>query len=101
MNQARDFDPETGNRLQSKSFPEWDYSAETTSWWTDPDLIPGASKGVNASGYTTAYDRLRVISALSTAAFPIYNYVSNTYTNDRHTAFSTYVAFEGDGAFTG
>eukprot|EP00529_Nitzschia_sp_RCC80_P002698 CAMPEP_0113449536 /NCGR_PEP_ID=MMETSP0014_2-20120614/5351_1 /TAXON_ID=2857 /ORGANISM="Nitzschia sp." /LENGTH=1855 /DNA_ID=CAMNT_0000340819 /DNA_START=9 /DNA_END=5576 /DNA_ORIENTATION=- /assembly_acc=CAM_ASM_000159 len=101
MNQARDFDPETGNRLQSKSFPEWDYSAESTSWWTDPDLLPGTSKGVNATGYTTAYDRLRVISALSTAAFPIYNYVSNTYTNDRHTAFSTYVAFEGDGTFTG
>jgi hypothetical protein len=101
LNQNRDFDPETGNRLQSESYPELDYSPETTSWWVDPDMMPGSFKGSNASGYETAYDRLRVISAVSSVGFPIYNYVTNTNAKERHTAWSTYVAFESDGAFYG
>ena len=95
--QKRDFDPETGWRHKSSSYPDVDFSPNTTSWWTDPDEMPGSNKGANASGHETTYDRLRVISAISTATLPVYNYVANS--NRNHTAMSAGVAFEADGAY--
>jgi hypothetical protein len=101
MCQARDFDPETGRRNESLSFPEYDFNALSTRWWINIAEMPGAYKGVNASGYATTYDRLRVLSAISTAALPIYNYFNNNRGQTFRTSLSSYVAFESDGAYIG
>lgn len=101
MNQNRDYDPDTGRRNESLSFPELDYSPSTTSWFTSVDDMPGADRGTEASGYGTTYDRIRVTSALSTAVFPIYNRVVNERVRRPHTAMSTYMSFESDGAYLG
>ncbi|KAL3915878.1 MAG: hypothetical protein SGILL_005439 [Bacillariaceae sp.] len=98
LSQSTDADPSTGNRNESTSFPSLDYSAETTSWWTSPEELPGSSMGGNAAGYTTAYDRLRVTSAVSTIALPLYNYVNNL-NEDKFPSMGTYVAFEADGGY--
>jgi hypothetical protein len=101
MSQRRDYDPATGDRNASHSFPISDYSPETTSWWSDPDQLPGSAKGTEAAGYQTAYDRLRVISALSTVSFPLYNYVNNNKKKLPRTSMSSFVAFDADGSFVG
>jgi hypothetical protein len=99
MSQARDFDPVTGNRNASTSFPRLDYSPATTSWWNNTSEMPGAYKGANASGYETSYDRIRVASAMSIAAMPIYNYAPSL--GRANTDLGTYTAFDADGMFTG
>lgn len=99
--QARDYDPETGDRLRSLSFPEFDFNPISTKWWTDANDLPGADKGSNASGYETTYDRLRVISALQTIAMPLYNYFTMTGYQGSRTSMSSYFAFEADGGYLG
>lgn len=101
INQNRDYDPDTGRRNESTSFPEYDFSAATTSWFTDVDEMPGSYKGENASGHATTYDRIRVISALSTAVFPIYNHDIEGGVRQSKAAMSTYVGFEADGSYLG
>jgi hypothetical protein len=99
MSQALDFDPVTGNRNASTSFPRLDYSSATTSWWNNTSEMPGANKGANASGYETSYDRVRVSSAMGIAAMPIYNYAPSL--GRANTDLGTYTAFDADGMFTG
>lgn len=99
LGQARDFDPVTGNRSTSTSFPLLDYNPATTSWWNNTSEMPGAYKGANASGYETTYDRVRVSSAMGIAAMPIYNYA--TKLGRENTDLGAYTAFDGDGMFTG
>jgi hypothetical protein len=98
LSQKNDADPLTGNRNNSGSFPSLDFSPETTSWWTDPDKMPGSSAGSSAAGYATAYDRVRVTSAVSTIALPLYNYVNNLDEN-RSPSMGTHVSFEADGGY--
>lgn len=45
-----------------------------TSWWSDFAEIPGADFGSDASGYSTTYDRVRVLSAMAVLDIPLYNY---------------------------
>ena len=97
--QARDADPITGKRMSSSSFPEFDYSPETTLWWNDISVLPGSEKGANASGYETSYDRVRVMSPLAVVEFPIHNYAASAGLSQR--ILSTMVAFETDGLCTG
>jgi hypothetical protein len=103
VNQKRDYNITTGDRNKSLSYPTYDYSPETTSWWTDPDDMPGSNKSSNAEGYLTVYDRLRVGSAAATAIFPVYNAGEDARGAGRNstTAWSGYVSFEADGAFLG
>ncbi len=101
MNQKRDYDLDTGRRNESRSFPDHDYNPATTSWFTDVEDMPGSYKGENASGHTTTYDRMRVISALSIAVFPIYNHDNKERIRRSNAAMSTYVAFEADGVYLG
>lgn len=100
LGQARDFDPETGAR-PSQSFPEFDFNPVSTKWWTTADEMPGADKGVNASGYETTYDRLRVSSAIQTITLPLYNSYSLHGSNGPRTSASSYLAFEADGGYLG
>lgn len=99
--QARDYDPETGARPSSVSFPEFDFNPVSTRWWVDADSMPGAEKGSNASGYETTYDRLRVSSALNTISMPLYNYYNIEGFQGSRTSFSSYIAFEADGGYLG
>jgi hypothetical protein len=99
MSQARDFDPITGRRDTSTSFPQLDYSPETTSWWNDPSEMPGAYRGANASGYETTYDRIRVSSAMAIIDFPVYNYATSLGRTNED--LGTFIAFDADGSFTG
>ena len=91
--QSSDTDPSTGERMTILSS---DLRPEDTAWWDDKSisLMPGAEKGANASGYETTYDRVRVLSALGTAIFPVFNHElgpgSNRY-------FGLYVGLEADG----
>eukprot|EP00934_Nitzschia_sp_Nitz4_P003356 Nitzschia sp. Nitz4//scaffold43_size134323//100713//106351//NITZ4_003315-RA/size134323-augustus-gene-0.225-mRNA-1//1//CDS//3329551996//3346//frame0 len=99
--QARDFDPETGERSSSASFPEFDFNAVSTKWFTDVEDMPGFDKGTNASGYETTYDRLRVLSALQVVSQPMYNYFTNDGVEGFRTSLSSYVALEADGSIMG
>ncbi|KAG7351000.1 Cache domain containing protein [Nitzschia inconspicua] len=101
MCQRRDYDPITGERNSSQSFPTTDYSPETTAWWTNPNELPGSTSGPKAAGYNTTYDRLRVISALSAVSLPLYNYVNNSSKANSRTSMSSYIAYEADGSFLG
>lgn len=99
--QARDFDPDTGARTSIDSFPEFDFNPVSTKWWTYPNDMPGAEKGLNASGYETTYDRLRVSSAAQTIALPLYNYHGAQGVSGPRTSASSYIAFEADGGYLG
>lgn len=68
-----------------------------TSWWL-PGLegMPGIEKGSNVSGYSTTYDRVRVLSAMSVIELPLYNYKSGT---DKH--LGTYIGLNTDGMMVG
>jgi hypothetical protein len=103
VNQNRDYNITTGDRNKSLSYPTYDYSPETTSWWTDPDEMPGSNKRSDAEGYLTVYDRLRVGSAAATAIFPVYNAGEDARGAGglSTTAMSGYISFEADGALLG
>lgn len=87
----------TGDRFKT-SYPAVDFSPETTNWWNDTSTMPGAYKGSSAAGYDTTYDRVRVLSALSVADFPIYNYHVGP---GEQRMLGTYMGLEADGMFTG
>jgi hypothetical protein len=91
--QQDDIDSSTGNR-NSTSFPSVASTPEQTSWWASPEEMPGSEKGVNASGYKTVYDRVRVLSALSVVHMPLYNYYPGR-DEDRH--LGSYIGLEADG----
>jgi len=97
IGQKRDFDAQTGNRGKAVSLgrPGIDVSPETTLWWDNVNDVPGAEKGVNASGYDTMYDRLRVSSAMSIVEIPVYNYATNVQ-RSKHD-LGTFIAFQADG----
>lgn len=99
--QARDSNNVTGDRHEAASFgqPGIDDSPGTTLFWDDIDSVPGSSKGVNASGYYTTYDRIRVSSALSMIEIPMYNYM--TQLGRRKHFLTSYLAFEADGMMSG
>jgi hypothetical protein len=99
--QARDYDPVTGARTKCTSFPEFDFNPISTKWWTNSSDLPGAEAGINASGYETTYDRLRVISALQTISIPLYNYYTIPGYQGSRTSMSSYFAFEADGGYFG
>ena len=98
--QQRDADNTTGRRVNASSFSEGvDDSPETTLFWDDFDVVPGAEKGVNASGFETTYDRIRVSSAMSIAEIPLYNYATELGLKKHFIA--TYIAHDADGMMTG
>jgi hypothetical protein len=76
-------------------FPSASYSPETVAFWDDPFELPGWQAGWNASGIDTAYDRLRVISAL-----PLLQVIYNSQTTT-DSVLSIFVAFEADGMIFG
>ena len=94
--QSQDVD-EFGTR-RNTSFPAVAVTPTTTSFWSDVNETPGSPKGKNASGYTTTYDRLRVVSALSVIQIPLHNYYE--YTSERN-QLGTYIGFDADGMLTG
>lgn len=56
--------------------------------------MPGSELGHNASGFGTTYARVRVLSALSSILFPLYNYFPGR-DEDRH--LGSYIGAENDG----
>lgn len=94
--QLTDSDPITGDRYNMSSFP---ISSNETEWWRDVDKLPGSRAGKSASGYRTAYDRVRVASAMSTVEIPIYNYPISQG-QPRHD-IGTSIGFEADGGLSG
>jgi len=97
--QSQDADPETGQHLESSSFPFVGSSPNTTQWWPNASVLPGSEKGAQASGYSTSYDRLRVASALAIAQFPVYNYAHNL--GFKNQELGLYMALEEDGLMLG
>ena len=77
------------------SYPNVSSAPELTSWWTnDLSEMPGAEAGINASGFEMTYDRLRVLSAMSSIMFPLYLY-SPGREEDRY--LGSYIGLENDG----
>ena len=99
--QARDIYRNTGDRSNSSSFPDFDYSPETTLWFTNLSEVPGSSEGANATGYQTTYDRVRVASALSAVSMPIYNYVNEDRHLTEHSSMASYIYYDLDGMVIG
>ena len=95
-----DADPQTGDRERS-SFPLVDASARNTSWWQNILEMPGASKGSRAAGHKTTFDRVKVMSALSTIIFPIYNYRTFLVHSEDHRFMGVNIGFEADGMLAG
>jgi hypothetical protein len=94
--QRRDYDETTGNRTQAISYGTGvDDTPSTTRWWDNVNELPGAEKGANASGYLTAYDRLRVTSAMAIIDIPLYNYPWKLNHSRRQSILR--ISFEADG----
>uniref|UniRef100_A0A7S4NFJ6 Uncharacterized protein n=1 Tax=Odontella aurita TaxID=265563 RepID=A0A7S4NFJ6_9STRA len=72
------------------------YSPSDKEWYENATIVPGHHTGVNASGHSTTYDRLRVMSASSPALMAIYNYDTS---NDK--PLGIYAGFGADGSFMG
>ena len=96
--QAVDSD-ETGARFSASSFPEMSSRSNNTLWWNTTEDLPGAWKGRNASGFETAYDRIRVTSAMALVDVPVYNY--KTALGRRKHDIGSYLSFEADGSLSG
>ena len=94
--QAQDADPNTGAR-NSTSFPLVDSSPGSTLWWDDATKMPGALNSSMAYGYSTVYDRTRVLSAAAIASIPIYNYRHGS----RKKHLGVYVGMEAEGMILG
>lgn len=89
-------------RNANQTYPNGSYDSESTSWYTDPGEMQGSDKGSDADGHSTAYDRVRVASALSTIIFPVYNYGSEVRADGSSaSAMSGYITFDADGAYGG
>ena len=89
----------TQRKNTSEGFPS---SPQETSWYSDPNQLEGAKIGSNASGYSTAYARSRVTSALSTIILPVYNYGTEVRADGTiSSGFDGYISFEADGAYGG
>jgi len=88
-------------RKVNQTYPEVDFNPNSTSWYTDPDEMQGSDKASDAEGHSTAYDRVRVASALSTIIFPVYNHNSEARADGSVTSMSGYISFEADGAYGG
>jgi hypothetical protein len=86
---------QNGNRNVSLSFPDVSDSPETTAWASNQTLVPGFEKGSAAEGYETAYDRLRVLSAV-----PVFQTLYN-YQREHRTVLHSAVAMEQDGMAVG
>ena len=57
------------------TFPDVASSPNTTAWWDNVTVLPRqASEEFNNTKYGTTYDRVRIVSALSTVFIPLYNY---------------------------
>ena len=90
------------DRRAGKVFPEVDYSPNSTLWYSDPNELEGSDKSSNSTGYSTVYDRFRLISALSTIILPVYNYGSEARADGSSaSAMSGYISFDTDGAYSG
>ena len=83
---------DNGDRYTT-NFPNSSFSAQTTDWWDDVNSLPGFEKGSSVSGYDTAYDRLRVVSALPLMQ-PLYHYGLG---EGKETTVGLGVGFEADG----
>lgn len=95
---ASDAIKNTGNRVIS-SFPEVDFMPNTTLWWNTTNDLPGSYRGSNASGFRTAYDRIKVTSAMSVVDLPIYNY-GRSLRRKKHD-LGSFLGFDADGGMTG
>jgi len=87
-----------GNRNNS-AYPDAAFDPESTLWWNGVDALPGSWKQQNASGYETAYDRIRVASAMAIVGIPIANY-AGPLRRDHHFV-GAHIGFENDGGITG
>ena len=96
--QRHNADVLTGDR-SAVEFPFIDISPEKTSWWDNVTEVPGSESGENSSGYNTAYDRVRVLSAVAIVEFPIYNYAGGW--SERAKYLGTHVGLAADGMVSG
>lgn len=101
--QAEDADETTGSRVKASSFLDGSRNAskspETTMFWDEIDVVPGAFKGSGAAGFETTYDRIRVSSAMAVAEIPLCNYAT-VIGKSKH-FIASYTAFDSDGMMTG
>lgn len=80
------------------SFPEVATTPITTSFFMDARDMPGSEKGNSSEGHDTAYDRIRVLSAISMITLPLYNYAIGTRLNRN---LGSNIALEADGLYGG
>ena len=92
--QSQDASPD-GSRY-STSYPELATSPNTTAWWDNVTVLPNSTDEPTRTQYSTSYDRVKVVSALSTVFVPLYN-----YDKSNGKSLGLYVSFEADGMFAG
>ena len=94
--QSQDAGP--GGSRYFTSFPDVATSPNTTAWWDNATVLPGLSEGSRSTGtrYGTTYDRVQILSALSSVMIPLYNYDTS---DDK--ALGSYIGFDADGMLAG
>ena len=95
-----DADPVTGER-QNTSYPNVAFWPNSTYWWDNETVTPGASTGDMSSttgADNTTFNRLRALSAMAVVDFSLYHYSGVT---DRTKPLGMYVGLEADGTLTG
>lgn len=90
--QSQDAD-ESGSR-SSTSYPDVAYYPNTTAWWDNITSLPQAA--TTNTKYDSSFDRVQILSALSTVFLALYNYDTS---NDKPLA--SYIGFEADGMMAG
>ena len=68
----------------------------TTAWWDNITVLPQLTGEVSSSKYDATYDRVKILSALSTVFIPLYN-----YDKSNSKPVGMYVGFEADGMLAG
>ena len=90
--QSQDTD-DSGSR-DSTSYPDVAASPNATSWWDNIDSLPQVESAT--TNYDSSYDRVKVLSALSTVLIPLYNYDTSD-----NKPLAAYIGFEADGMMAG
>lgn len=80
----------------STSFPNVATTPNTTAWWDNTTVLPNVSLELPRTRYSTSYDRVKILSALSAVFIPLYNYDRS---NDKPVAM--YIGFDADGTMAG
>lgn len=92
--EAQNQDTDERGSRNSTSYPDVANFPNTTSWWDNIEALPQVDSADTV--YDSTYDRVKVLSALSTVLIPLYNYDKSD-----NKPLAAYIGFEADGMMAG